>query len=773
MGRAGSPLNFTWTFSGVADAVEWGIKESGVNAFTTDGKILTLSNDGSKTFHKSGYDGRVTGDRMPGQVVFAFNALNRNDINTYLCILRADSAKDSDQFDHVHLIVEEKPTITNPADAIVSYNEGSPVNLECTATGAPEPDVRWIHGGHVRASGTNTANFTFDPIKKTDAGFYTCNANNSAGSVVKQVNVTVNYAATIKVVNTSTSKSWIGQRVSLQCVADGVPLPTITWKKADASFVKSLIAREVTVEVLLKHDKYFGNYTCEAKNDLGGDTRTIEVKQLKAPDSPKISVDTGATSLIVRWDPPAYDGGSSITEYLVEIINGTLGILIKNSTTSSSSREVEFVKLRKNTNYTVRVYARNVVNYGKAAEIVTKTKFVGAPTAVSTTCKMESGNMSMTWKQPDSNGGEISAFKVYQKKGNEKKWEEIETIEDNSTHKYVVSNLEKGEWYEFLVTATNKYGESLKKGSCARVEVPGGAPSVVKTTCNETDGKVTLTWKQPNRNGAAITRYKIYQKKGSEKNWMEIATILENNSSHKYEVRNLEKDEVYVFLVTATNKYGESLKNGNCKGVKVPEDLKPTTEAQTGSINTVVVAGAAAAGVLLIIGIIIFGIWWKRRKSSSDDASSSGAALRSDNPYELDDGYQDVTASAAAARGLQMEAGPVAEPDYAQVDMSKKGKNRRPVTDEYAQVDKSKKAKKPRKQPGELDYAELDDFRPSVQPVAVAAAAEAAPSRPLIRRPAYEGTEYADITQFGVPQPEPTYGNISKKDVVYSNVQGI
>lgn len=63
-------------------------------------------------------------------------------------------------------------------------------------------------------------------------------------------------------------------------MADGVPLPDITWKKADAGFVESLIAREVTVEVLLKQDKYFGNYTCEAKNDLGGDTRTIEVKQL-------------------------------------------------------------------------------------------------------------------------------------------------------------------------------------------------------------------------------------------------------------------------------------------------------------------------------------------------------------------------------------------------------------------------------------------------------------------------------------------------------------
>ena len=37
------------------------------------------------------------------------------------------------------------------------------------------------------------------------------------------------------------------------------------------------------------------------------------------------------------------------------------------------------------------------------------------------------------------------------------------------------------------------------------------------------------------------------------------------------------------------------------------------------------------------------------------------------------------------------------EPDYAQVDMSKKKRNRRPVTDEYSQVDKSKKSKKPRK----------------------------------------------------------------------------
>ena len=105
-GRDGFPFNFTWTFSGAASAAEWGIKESGVNDFTSGGKILTLKKTGEKTFHKSGYDGHVTGTWVSGQVVFAFNAVNRSDKNSYLCILRPDRVQDAAQYDGVHLIVE-------------------------------------------------------------------------------------------------------------------------------------------------------------------------------------------------------------------------------------------------------------------------------------------------------------------------------------------------------------------------------------------------------------------------------------------------------------------------------------------------------------------------------------------------------------------------------------------------------------------------------------------------------------------------------------------
>lgn len=74
-----------------------------------------------------------------------------------------------------------------------------------------------------------------------------------------------------------------------------------------------------------------------------------------------------------------------------------------------------------------------------------------------------------------------------------------------------------------------------------------------------------------------------------------------------------------------------------------------------------------------------------------------------------------------------------------------------------------------RQRPGELDYADLGDLRVGLVPGPSGATAAAA----VVRPPAYEGTDYADITQFGVPQPDPTYANVSKGDVTYSNMQSM
>ena len=51
--------------------------------------------------------------------------------------------------------------------------------MACEASGKPLPDVAWIRNGAVESSGRKSTFLKFDNINRTDAGQYTCRANNS------------------------------------------------------------------------------------------------------------------------------------------------------------------------------------------------------------------------------------------------------------------------------------------------------------------------------------------------------------------------------------------------------------------------------------------------------------------------------------------------------------------------------------------------------------------------------------------------------------------
>ena len=56
--------------------------------------------------------------------------------------------------------------------------------------------------------------------------------------------------------------------MTLKCVSDGVPTPTLTWYKDGGIELNTVTAKESTVEVLLSDEKYFGEYKCTAYNGL-------------------------------------------------------------------------------------------------------------------------------------------------------------------------------------------------------------------------------------------------------------------------------------------------------------------------------------------------------------------------------------------------------------------------------------------------------------------------------------------------------------------------
>ena len=81
--------------------------------------------------------------------------------------------------------------------------------------------------------------------------------------------------------------------------------------------------------------------------------------------------------------------------------------------------------------------------------------------------------------------------------------------------------------------------------------------------------EITLKWEEPNNNGAEITMYTVYYGTQNDEQWKDTEKITDV-SARKYVVK-VEMGQKYKVLVTASNKYGESSKEGKMRRVDVPE----------------------------------------------------------------------------------------------------------------------------------------------------------------------------------------------------------
>ncbi|XP_078379848.1 uncharacterized protein LOC144662794 isoform X1 [Oculina patagonica] len=492
----GSSANFTWAFhGGNVDLVQWGTKQDGIlsikDVLVNVDKFMKVT-----PITNSSYSGRVSGvwnGSSPGQVTFTLDSIQKADERFYICRLGPEKLEVAHVYDSVKLLVLELPVISPPS-INGSYIEGSSVNISCTATGKPDPEVSWMRNGQIKSSGKKIAQLNFDRIKRTDDGLYTCRANNSAGTKTHKEILVVRYPAKILNVTSSAASSWIGQAVTLRCVSDGVPTPTLTWYKPDGTELNTFTAKESTVKVTLEDKLDFGEYKCVAYNGLDPlNNVSMLLRQIKKPGSPAIissASDIQATSLTVKWTAPADDGGSPITAYRVVILKG--GTEIKNeNVTDPGSTSLSVGGLDRDTEYSVKVFARNAVFEGTAAQRTIRTKIEGIPDTpeiIDMPAEVQSDEVALKWTKPVSNGADITQYTVYirnvSSNGTVGDWRKLEVIHDVSVHEYVVT-LKKGQRYEFAVTATNKYGESLKQQkSIKRVRVLGGS---TKATTNQNE----------------------------------------------------------------------------------------------------------------------------------------------------------------------------------------------------------------------------------------------------------------------------------------------
>jgi hypothetical protein len=175
----------------------------------------------------------------------------------------------------------------------------------------------------------------------------------------------------------------VGESVTLPCVADGEPMPTVTWKKVDGKFPPStktlLEAGNLTIVQLTKDDH--GMYECVASNHVASvvTTTLLIVEAVVSHAAYNMTVVTTDTTARVCWMPP-YDAGQTLHHVLWYL-------LVQNSSSQSpdqwqtlqivpnDTQCVTVYQLQPGTAYQFMVLSRN--RYGDAMfsrPIATSTK---------------------------------------------------------------------------------------------------------------------------------------------------------------------------------------------------------------------------------------------------------------------------------------------------------------------------------------------------------------------------------------------------------------
>lgn len=258
------------------------------------------------------------------------------------------------------------------------------------------------------------------------------------------------------------------------------------------------------------------------------------------PNAPTLGkVTAGVLQATVAFTPPAFNGGSPITGY---IVTSSPGGIVKTGTASP----ITVTGLTYDVEYTFTVMAANVLGTSVPSAVSAKVKptaaVPGAPTAVSALKGSTQATVSFT--PPVSNGGTpIISYLVTSTPGG--------ITASAGSSPIIVSNLKNGTAYAFNVKAQNAIGYSPASPYSTYV-TPATVPSapIIGNAVKAGAGKVTVNFTAPVSNGgSAITMYTVTSNPGAITATRNVSPIT---------VPGLVPGTTYTFTVKATNSIGTS-----------------------------------------------------------------------------------------------------------------------------------------------------------------------------------------------------------------------
>ncbi|XP_072634432.1 hemicentin-2 isoform X2 [Canis lupus baileyi] len=183
-----------------------------------------------------------------------------------------------------HYIVQvQAPPQMQPGPRVLKVLAGEILDLNCMAEGSPEPQLSWSKDGVALQGGGPEGSIHFSAIRTHDAGWYRCEASNSAGVDAWELELQVLEPPYWEANETSgLLERVVGENASLPCPARGTPTPQVTWWKGPSS--EPLRGRP-GLEVLDEGSLFLasvsptdsGDYKCQATNEAGSTSRRAKL----------------------------------------------------------------------------------------------------------------------------------------------------------------------------------------------------------------------------------------------------------------------------------------------------------------------------------------------------------------------------------------------------------------------------------------------------------------------------------------------------------------
>lgn len=234
------------------------------------------------------------GDEMPSRAKFnnfgkllSISAVDERDAGKYMCTAQNSAGETAHYFD---VIVEEPPKwLTGPPQSQLTVI-GSDVHIKCSVSGKPPPDITWRRNGEFFRDDPESNRRVLDDTvvlhnaREEDSAIYQCEASNSHGSVLANINIMVmNTAPRILTKDGQEYDVILGGDIIMNCSVFSSPPPTISWVKDETPETiegERFLSLGGSLHIIGAEKNDSGKYVCVASNTEGKSavTAVLDVK---------------------------------------------------------------------------------------------------------------------------------------------------------------------------------------------------------------------------------------------------------------------------------------------------------------------------------------------------------------------------------------------------------------------------------------------------------------------------------------------------------------